>query len=222
MAPWYMPYFLAEVLHSKRKTRWLRLLPVHFPWCLYPEVESEAVSNTPHVHGAHSYVLSQKTLLLSTWDWDFPRKHSLLTFILGQLDSDILLLLLFGSFWIASEDNHFYFLGLWYFYTTRELQEAKSMVFSSCSFVTLSRFCFTEGYELISVSWVIFWTQVSLLVCLLGPWAPLCLHIPEHIPSLGCAWTSERQQDCNFIGSGYHGLKKWSIFSLPTQESGGC
>jgi hypothetical protein len=170
MAPWYMPYFLAEVLHSKRKTRWLRLLPVHFPWCLYPEVESEAVSNTPHVHGAHSYVLSQKTLLLSTWDWDFPRKHSLLTFILGQLDSDILLLLLFGSFWIASEDNHFYFLGLWYFYTARDLQDAKSMVFSSCSFLTFSRFCFTEGYEEAQ------WTNLIILSYILDPSEAACMH----------------------------------------------
>jgi hypothetical protein len=38
------------------------------------------------------------------------------------------------NFWIASEDNHGYSLGPWYFYASRELQDSKSMVFSSCSF----------------------------------------------------------------------------------------
>jgi hypothetical protein len=55
------------------------------------------VSNTPHVYGAHCEVLRQKILLLSTWEWDFPMRHLLLTFIPGQLNSDILLLLLFGT-----------------------------------------------------------------------------------------------------------------------------
>jgi hypothetical protein len=63
-----MPHFLAEVLHNERKIKWLRLLPVHFPWCFFPEMESEAVSNTPHVYGAHCEVLRQKILLLSTWE----------------------------------------------------------------------------------------------------------------------------------------------------------
>jgi hypothetical protein len=147
---------------KKKKPRYLRHLPVQFPWCLCPEVEPEAVLNTSHLHGAHCDVLRHKSLLLSTWDWDFPRGHLLLTIIPGQWESNILLPLLHGSFWSVSEDNHGYFIGPWYFSATKELQDSKGMVFSSCSSVTLSRFCFTTVYRGAQ------WTHITILSLYVG------------------------------------------------------